>query len=304
MLLRIRKSLQHVTLSQKLVAGGFICLIAFVVIVSTYGYVRLTSLGAQVAELNAEIASTTALLTTNISDATTSLGNAFQQESQNIKRQLGGVQEQVGAIGGAVTDLKKLSDTDPQLLAKYSKVFFLNDNYTPERLAVIPPEYKYSEDKDLQVIPQVLSYLEKMLGAAKADGVEIYVDSAYRSFSTQAALKSQYSFVYGAGSANQFSADQGYSEHQLGTTADFVTTGTGGALAGFDKRPAYAWLTANAHRYGFVLSYPKNNGYYVFEPWHWRFIGVKLATELHDSNTYFYEMNQRTIDTYLSSFFD
>ena len=296
--------MQRITLSQELIAAGFIVLAALIVIASIYGYIRIASLSSRVAELNAELASTTALLTNNISDATSSLGNALQQESQNIQNQLGGVQDQVGAIGGVVTDLKKLSDTDPQLLAKYSKIFFLNENYAPARLVEIPPGYKYLENKDLQIIPQVLPYLEKMLDAAKTDGVAIYVDSAYRSFSTQATLKSQYTVVYGAGTANQFSADQGYSEHQLGTAVDLITTGTSGMLIGFDRRPAYAWLEANAYRYGFILSYPKNNGYYIFEPWHWRFVGVKLATDLHNSNTYFYEMDQRTIDTYLASFFD
>jgi LAS superfamily LD-carboxypeptidase LdcB len=301
---RVRKFLQSITLTQELVAGSFIILIVALVAVASYGYIRISSLSQRVTELDAEFASTTALLSGTISDATSSFSNALAQESQNIQNQLGGVQDQVGVIGGAVTDLKKLSTTDPQLLAKYSKVFFLNENYTPVRLVDIPPQYKYNESNELQLIPQVLSYLQQMLDAAKADGVDIYVQSAYRSFKTQATLKSQYTVVYGAGTSNQFSADQGYSEHQLGTTVDLITTGTGGMLPGFDKRPAYTWLMANAYRFGFVLSYPKNNGYYVFEPWHWRFVGVKLATDLHNSGMYFYEMDQRTIDTYLSSFFD
>jgi D-alanyl-D-alanine carboxypeptidase len=150
----------------------------------------------------------------------------------------------------------------------------------------------------------VLPYLEQMLTAASSSGVGIYIDSAYRSFGTQAELKGQYIVTYGAGTANSFSAEQGYSEHQLGTALDFITTGTGGELSGFDKRPAYAWLVANAYRYGFILSYPPNNGYYIFEPWHWRFVGVKLATDLHNANMYFYQMDQRTINTYLDTFFD
>ncbi|MFA6585426.1 MAG: M15 family metallopeptidase [Candidatus Paceibacterota bacterium] len=304
MLSRIKKSLGRITLSQELVTAGFIGILVLIVAASAYGYTRLTSLSAQVVQLNAELASTTALFQTNIADATTSFGNALQQESQNIQNKLGGVQDQVGVIGGAVTDLTKLSKTDPELLAKYSKVFFLNENYAPVRLVVIPPQYKYLDTADLQIIPQVLSYVQKMLDAAAADKVAIYVDSAYRSFNTQTALKNQYRVVYGAGTANQFSADQGYSEHQLGTAVDLITTGTGGALNGFDTKPAYTWLLANAYRYGFVLSYPKKNGYYIFEPWHWRFVGVKLATELHNLGTYFYEMDQRTIDTYLTSFFD
>lgn len=298
------KFLRHITLSQELTTVGIVLIVALVGAASWYGYMRLDTLSQQVAELTTELASSTALLQGNISEATTSLGNALQQERQNVQAQLGGVKDQVGSVSATVTDLEKLSKIDPELLAKYSKVFFLSDNYAPARLVGIPDEYKYSENKPLQIIPEVLPFLRDMLDEAKEDGVALYVDSAYRSFDTQEALKGQYTVTYGAGTANQFSADQGYSEHQLGTTVDLITTGTEGRLDGFDRTPAYAWVLENAYHYGFILSYPKNNGYYIFEPWHWRFVGVKLATNLHKSGDYFYTMDQRTIDTFLISLFD
>ena len=304
MITRLRKFLHHITLSQELIAGGFIIIIVLMLAAGGYGYVKLASLSRQVAELNAELGSTVAFLQTSITDATTSLGIALQEERKNVQSQLGSVEDKVGSISGTVTDLQKLSKIDPELLIKYSKVFFLNENYAPAQLIDIPSQYRYNEEQKLQVIPQVLPYLKRMLERAKSDGVEIYVQSAYRSFSAQGALKGQYTVTYGAGTANQFSADQGYSEHQLGTTVDFITTGLGGQLAGFENTEAYEWLLENAHRYGFVLSYPKNNGYYIFEPWHWRFVGEKLAEDLHDSGAHFYSLDQRTIDTYLISLFD
>ena len=108
---------------------------------------------------------------------------------------------------------------------------------------------------------------------------------------------------YGSG-ANKFSADQGYSEHQLGTTIDFTTLKTRNNFSAFKSTDAYIWLTDNAYKYGFVLSYPETNGYYVFEPWHWRFVGVKLAKRLYDDKIYFYDLSQREIDEYLVSIFD
>ena len=111
--------------------------------------------------------------------------------------------------------------------------------------------------------------------------------------------------VYGAGTANQFSADQGYSEHQLGTAVDLITTGQGGMLdQAFAKTDAYGWLTENAYKYGFILSYPSGNSYYLYEPWHWRYVGVELATDLHEKSGYFYDLDQRATDTYLISIFD
>jgi zinc D-Ala-D-Ala carboxypeptidase len=261
-----------------------------------YGYLRLNELSAQVDELNFRLSSTTDQFAIRIDHATSTLSDQIKLAQQKV-------QTQFGSITGTVTTLEKLSQTDRELLAKYSKVFFLSDNYAPARLAEIPLDYRYNEKISMQVIPEVLPSLKKMLDQAREDDVELYVQSAYRSFTEQTVIKDAYTFSYGAGTANTFSADQGYSEHQLGTTIDLISTGTKGKLEGFDKTPAFAWVKANAHKYGFVLSYPKNNGYYVYEPWHWRFVGVKLATYLHEEEKYFYELDQRTIDTYLATMF-
>ena len=213
-------------------------------------------------------------------------------------------QERIEEIAGTVGVLDKLAKTDPELLQKYSKVYFLNEHYVPDALADIPLEHLYYEDKPQQIHQKVLPYLEDMTEGADSDGVKLYIISAFRSFGTQAQLKSNYTVTYGAGTANQFSADQGYSEHQLGTTVDFTTVGINGGLAGFGGTPAYQWLLDNAYKYGFVLSYPENNSYYEFEPWHWRFVGVELAEDLHERGVDFYDMSQRDIDQYLVNIFD
>ncbi|MFA6274340.1 MAG: D-alanyl-D-alanine carboxypeptidase family protein, partial [Candidatus Paceibacterota bacterium] len=77
-----------------------------------------------------------------------------------------------------------------------------------------------------------------------------------------------------------------------------------GSLIDFDKTPEYTWLLENAYKYGFIISYPAGNTYYKFEPWHWRFVGINLATKLHNDNVYFYDTDQRIIDSYLVSLFD
>jgi len=217
-----------------IVAGGTAVIIVIGVL-SWYGYTRFAILSKRIARLDTKIderlASITELLQNNLAEATTSFGNALNQETKNIQVQLGGVKNQVGSITDTVTDLQKLSKIDPELLAKYSKIFFLSDTYAPARLVEIPLAYKYSEKAQLQIIPEVLHYVQKMLDQAKIDGIALYVESAYRSFATQQALKGQYTVIYGAGTANQFSADQGYSEHQLGTTVDLITTGLDGKLA-------------------------------------------------------------------------
>jgi D-alanyl-D-alanine carboxypeptidase len=213
------------------------------------------------------------------------------------------IQDQVRDLAGTVSDLDKLSKTDEELLQKYSKVYFLNEHYIPESLREIDNEWKYSEDRQHQLHSQVMPFFEDMLEAAKDDGIELWVTSAFRSFEYQSQLKGAYSVTYGSG-ANAFSADQGFSEHQLGTTIDFTTTGLGGGLQGFQNTAAYTWLLENAHKYGFTLSYPAGNAYYVFEPWHWRFVGEELAGDLHSEGAHFYDWDQRKIDQYLLHIFD
>jgi LAS superfamily LD-carboxypeptidase LdcB len=198
-----------------------------------------------------------------------------------------------------VSDLEELTNTDPQLLYKYSKVFFLNENYTPPAVTPIDPKYLYNKDKPMDFHERAWPFLKNLLDAAERDGIDLKVISAYRSFGTQAALKSSYKVTYGAGTANSFSADQGYSEHQLATTLDFTTSSVGATFSGFEKTPAYKWLVANAHIYGFILSYPQENSFYVYEPWHWRFVGLDLAQKLRTDGKYFYDLDQREINTYL-----
>ena len=213
------------------------------------------------------------------------------------------MEEQVNVLAGTVSDLDKLSKTDKELLQKYSKVYFLNEHYVPESLREIPNEWKYSKDKQIELHSKVMPFFEDMLEDAKDDGIDLWVVSAYRSFDTQAQLKGAYTVSYGSG-ANAFSADQGFSEHQLGTTIDFTTSGIGGSLDHFYGTEGYLWLLRNAHKYGFTMSYPENNSYYVFEPWHWRFVGTELADDLYDKDKHFYDLEQREIDQYLLHIFD
>jgi LAS superfamily LD-carboxypeptidase LdcB len=212
--------------------------------------------------------------------------------------------QQIDSISSTVGQLYKLSQTDKELLQKYSNVYFLNENYVPSQLSLIDSQYLYNKNTPIQIHTNVKPYLESLLNATASSSIPLSVLSGYRSFGTQSALKASYKVTYGTTSANSFSADQGYSEHQLGSAVDFTTPTTGDALTGFEKTPAYTWLLDNAYKYGFILSYPQGNKYYIFEPWHWRFVGVALATQLHNTHMNFYDMDQRTIDTYLVNIFD
>ena len=216
----------------------------------------------------------------------------------------GELEAQKSELVGTVDTLQKLTTIDPELLKKYSRVYFLNEHYTPSSLADIPTEYLSNPARKFQFHGQAIGHLTAMLDAATDSGLGLRIGSAYRSYGTQEALKSSYKVTYGTTAANKFSADQGYSEHQLGTAVDLTTAKTGTLTTAFEKTPEWKWLTEHAREYGFVLSYPKNNKYYIYEPWHWRYVGVSLATWLHDNGKYLYDVDQREIDEYLLTIFD
>lgn len=278
-----------------LIIGAVIALLALVIGVGGYFYYRTAK------ELNA--------VKTELGDTQMKLAQS-EENAQNLSDKLATevyrntlFSGQISQIANTVDKLDKLSKTDKELLQKYSKVYFLNENYVPESLAAIPADYLYEKDKEAKIHTKVLPYLEGFIKDARRNGVNLEIISAYRSFGEQSSLKASYTTVYGSG-ANKFSADQGYSEHQLGTTVDFTTSALGANFDKLDSTDAYKWLSGNAYKYGFILSYPKGNSYYQYEPWHWRFVGRSLALRLHEENQNFYDLDQRIIDNYLINIFD
>lgn len=251
------------------------------------------------------------LITTNqqLGAATTSLAQ-FQSENAALNQTLQTEQgknnifeAKIGEVSAIVGSLQKLSATDPELLRKYSKVFFLSENYIPAQLSSVDSRYLYEKGRPQLVHSGALPHLQKLLEAADQNNLKLEIISVYRSFYDQESVKSGYKVLYGSG-ANQFSADQGYSEHQLGTAIDFTTQDVNGNFSQFEKSPAFQWLNGNAYKFGFILSYPKNNSYYQSEPWHWRFVGVALATYLHEQNKNFYDLDQRELDGYRVTIFN
>lgn len=287
--------------------AGITGIAAILLLAGAAGYAgyRSFQLTRQLAFTSSDLASTTATLQqTNDAYASEQAKNLqLKAELSQAQDQNGTFSQQISQISTTVGSLSKLAATDPELLEKYSKVFFLSDNYVPSKLSAIDADLVFGKNT-LQFESDALPFLTTMMDAATTDGNNLRVISAYRSFGTQTALKTTYKVTYGAGTANSFSADQGYSEHQLGTAVDFTTSKLGDAFTPFNTTPEYSWLVTNAYKYGFILSYPKGNGYYVYEPWHWRFVGVKLATMLHVENEQFYTLDQRAINPYLLAIFD
>lgn len=123
------------------------------------------------------------------------------------------------------------------------------------------------------LVTSAAEMLKAMQNDSGAD-VVLSPQSGYRSFAKQQEVYNSYD----PATRDTFSARAGYSEHQTGLAMDF-----GPIDAAFEKTKAFTWLTENAHKYGFILRFPKGKEAitgYQYEPWHWRYVG-SVASDIH-----------------------
>lgn len=130
--------------------------------------------------------------------------------------------------------------------------------------------------------------LEELLEAAAAQGLDLKIASAFRSFDYQQGVHAHLVATGGAAFADRVSARAGYSEHQTGLAVDLQYVGTGDCALDqcFAQTPAGTWLAAHSWEYGFIVRYTAVNQQvtgYAPEPWHFRYVGADLARELHDT---------------------
>ena len=138
-----------------------------------------------------------------------------------------------------------------------------------------------------------------MQKAAAADGVTVWMQSGYRSVKYQTSLyerKTKYYLDkgYDNATAREKAAavvnPPGYSEHNCGLAADLNSPEHTGLDEGFEKTAAFRWLCEHAGDYGFILRYPKDaedKTEIIYEPWHWRYVGVENAAKINASGLCF-----------------
>jgi zinc D-Ala-D-Ala carboxypeptidase len=138
--------------------------------------------------------------------------------------------------------------------------------------------------------------LSSLVSDAAANGEELVVASAYRSYEDQQASHARLMSVFGA-DADGMSAAPGHSQHQLGTAVDFTNAAAGYQIwMPFAQTSAYWWLEHHAFQYGFVLAYPRGKEEqtgYQWEPWHYRYVGEEDAERLAKSELSLQEFLER-----------
>ena len=128
-----------------------------------------------------------------------------------------------------------------------------------------------ADGREFLLVPEAATAWRAMKAAALEDGVELQVVSAFRSVDRQAEIiRRKLDAGQHMNDILCVSAPPGFSEHHTGRAVDIGTPGSPVLEAGFGQTAAFAWLVANAVRFGFRMSYPRNNRWgYQYEPWHW-----------------------------------
>lgn len=173
-------------------------------------------------------------------------------------------------------DYRPLLSQSSDLLVLVDKKNELPAEYEPDDLVALKAPAFVVNRSDLKFRKAYLPALTSLVNAAKKEGLRLVLSSAYRSWVYQKDLFQRYVTKDGLATAERYSARPGRSQHQLGTVIDF-----GSITPEFAETPEGRWMAEHAGEFGFSMSFPEGQEAltgYVFEPWHFRYIGVAACT--------------------------
>jgi D-alanyl-D-alanine carboxypeptidase len=175
-----------------------------------------------------------------------------------------------------------------------NKFYYLGSDYEPKNLTLI--NSKYTSDKRYMEKDAAEAF-EKMASDANKEGYTIRAISTYRSYDYQTQLYNRYAQKDGKEKADTYSARAGYSEHQTGLAVDVDNKQL--TYTNFGKAKEFNWMKENAYKYGFILRYTKEyepiTGY-KDEPWHYRYVGIEIATYIQNHPMTYEEYYVRFLD--------
>lgn len=175
-------------------------------------------------------------------------------------------------------EIVEKTDTTKGNLMLVNKFHYLTKDYTPENIVSIRNTHAYGDN---EIIEEVYNAFKNMWTDAKKEDLSLIITSSYRDYDFQNQLWNKYAFSNSEVWADSVSARAGYSEHQTGLSLDIVTYSSN--MNDFENTDEFAWLQKNAHKYGFILRYPKDKTDitgYDYESWHYRYVGIEMATKI------------------------
>lgn len=181
------------------------------------------------------------------------------------------------------------TNVEDDILMLVNKYYHLNEDYQPSDLVNINNKYYYGEGHQIRSV--VYDAFIDMWNEANNDGIYLIINSSYRTYTEQLEVYDSYKDSRGTTYADSIAARPGYSEHQTGLSLDIFSK-EHTTTANFKDSPAHIWLCENAYKYGFIQRYNENTEKltgFAEEAWHWRYVGVEVATYLHEHDITFDE---------------
>jgi LAS superfamily LD-carboxypeptidase LdcB len=183
------------------------------------------------------------------------------------------------------------------ILVLVNKTNNLSSDYKPS-LVIPDVAFPFSGDNPKKYMrKEAADALEELYNQSKKDGVKIYAVSGYRSYSTQESIFNREVQAKGGSvtEANKTVAVPGQSEHQTGLAMDMTCAAVGYGLSeSFENTKEGKWLKNNAHKFGFIIRYPKGKTSitgYSYEPWHIRYVGSEAAEYIYSKGITFEEFH-------------
>ncbi|WP_368645055.1 D-alanyl-D-alanine carboxypeptidase family protein [Alkalibacterium putridalgicola] len=210
-------------------------------------------------------------------------------------------QTDVSENEGPKLDLEEDILNPDSLAVLVNKKYSLPEDYVPENLVTVEVPTVLPNPEIKQMREAAADALKEMFDAAEEEGVILHARSGYRSYNTQVQLFRNYASNHGEEAANKYSARAGESEHQTGLVMDVTSESVNLQITSdFGETEEGKWVKENAHEYGFIIRYPKGKSDitgYVYEPWHLRYLGEELATDVYASGlTYEEYLVERGLD--------
>ena len=181
------------------------------------------------------------------------------------------------------------TNIEDDYLMLVNKYYHLSEDYTPSDLVSVSNRYYYGENH--QIRSMVYDAFIDMWNEAYKEGIYLIINSSYRTYAEQQQVYDSYKDSRGTTYADSIAARPGYSEHQTGLSIDIFSTEYT-TTSNFKGSPAHEWLVNRAYQYGFIQRYEEDTEEltgFAEEAWHWRYVGVEVATYLHEHDITFDE---------------
>lgn len=218
-----------------------------------------------------------------------------EQKTPNSNSTRGHIEK--GLLAGTTyidSDGKVIVKNPDDLLVLVNKYRNLPADYKPKDLVIPNVRFAFQGmDEKKYMRKEAAKALEELFKAAEEEGIYLYAVSGFRSYGRQKFLFEYRAARNGFEEANKLTAYPGQSEHQTGLAMDVNCKAYGTDLKeSFSQTPEGIWIKNNAHRFGFILRYPKGAEHitgYSYEPWHIRYVGKQVANEIYERGITFEE---------------